>query len=122
MVSVFSGQLIGTAVGNALYARSGWYASGSASVAFVAFALFVALIRGPHETGWVGWHGGMNWRKPIPGGASDPEKSAIDILADDTPVSQLAVTAPSDRNEAELPKDATQHGEPPSTNQDRNRH
>lgn len=65
MVSVFSGQLMGTAVGNSLYAHAGWYASGSASVAFVAFALFICLVRGPHEKGWVGWHGGSKMRKEL---------------------------------------------------------
>jgi predicted MFS family arabinose efflux permease len=63
MVSVFSGQLIGTAVGNAIYADGGWVASGSASVGFVSLALVIALIRGPHEKGWVGWHGGTRMRK-----------------------------------------------------------
>lgn len=66
MVSVFSGQLMGTAVGNSLYASAGWYASGSASVAFVALALTICLIRGPHEKGWVGWHGGAKMRKELP--------------------------------------------------------
>ncbi|RVX73282.1 hypothetical protein B0A52_02924 [Exophiala mesophila] len=122
MVSVFSGQLVGTAVGNALYARSGWYASGSASVAFVAFALFVALIRGPHEKGWVGWHGGMKWRKSIPGGAQDPEKSSIHILSDDTHPSQVTVSPSSDHDDSDWSKDATLHGQRPSTNQGSNHH
>lgn len=66
MVSVFSGQLMGTAVGNSLYAAAGWYASGSASLAFVATAIFLCLARGPHEKGWVGWHGGAKMRKELP--------------------------------------------------------
>lgn len=77
MVSVFSGQLMGTAVGNSLYATAGWYASGSASVACLGFAIFICLIRGPHEKGWVGWHGGAKMRKeipkPVPRGVHDEE-------------------------------------------------
>lgn len=65
MVSVFVGQLIGTAVGNALYARGGWISSGSASVGFVSAALIACFARGPHETGWIGWRGGANMRKGI---------------------------------------------------------
>jgi predicted MFS family arabinose efflux permease len=66
MVSVFVGQLIGTAVGNALYADSGWIASGSASVGFVTLAILVGLARGPHEKGWIGWRGGYDMRKGVP--------------------------------------------------------
>ncbi|KAK1831829.1 major facilitator superfamily domain-containing protein [Podospora conica] len=41
MVASFSGQLTGTAVGNRLYAQGGWVYSGSASIGFVVFALYV---------------------------------------------------------------------------------
>jgi len=82
MVSVFSGQLMGTAVGNSLYAAAGWYASGSASVAFVATAIFLCLVRGPHEKGWVGWHGGTKMRKelpkPVPQSVQDEESVQIE--------------------------------------------
>lgn len=63
MVSVFCGQLMGTAVGNHLYAQGGWIRSGSASVGFVGAALAICCLRGPHEQGWVGWGGGCNMRK-----------------------------------------------------------
>ncbi|SLM41044.1 major facilitator superfamily transporter [Lasallia pustulata] len=39
MVAGFCGQLMGTAVGNHLYARGGWIRSGSASVGFIGAAL-----------------------------------------------------------------------------------
>lgn len=71
MVSVFCGQLMGTAVGNALYARGGWVRSGSASVGFVGAALLVCLLRGPHETGWIGWRGGANMK-------ATPEKPKVE--------------------------------------------
>ncbi|MCJ1244502.1 hypothetical protein MMC30_001700 [Trapelia coarctata] len=57
MVSVFCGQLMGTAVGNDLYAKCGWIRSGSASVGFIGAALLVCFVRGPWETGWAGWRG-----------------------------------------------------------------
>lgn len=65
MVSVFCGQLMGTAVGNRLYARGGWIASGSASVAFICTALVICVVRGPWEKGWVGWRGGWNIRRDL---------------------------------------------------------
>ena len=68
MVSVFIGQLVGTAAGNALYARGGWIRSGSASVGFVAAALVCCIVRGPWETGWVGWSGGWSLRRRDLGG------------------------------------------------------
>ena len=63
MVSVFCGQLMGTAAGNHLYAQGGWIRSGSASVGFISSALLICFLRGPHEKGWVGWRGGYNMRK-----------------------------------------------------------
>ena len=63
MVSVFCGQLMGTAVGNRLYAEGGWIVSGSASVGFVGLALLLCFVRGPREKGWIGWTGGWSWRK-----------------------------------------------------------
>ncbi|KAK4997288.1 hypothetical protein LTR66_003263 [Elasticomyces elasticus] len=60
MVATFCGQLTGTAAGNHLYARGGWIASGSYSVASIAMALLVCAIRGPWETGWIGWTGGWS--------------------------------------------------------------
>lgn len=75
MVSVFCGQLAGTAVGNNLYARGGWVRSGSASVGFVAGALCVCFLRGPAEPGWVGWRGGWGLRRRDVGSKGDEEKS-----------------------------------------------
>ena len=65
MVSVFCGQLMGTAAGNHFYAQGGWIRSGSASVGFIGAALVCCFLRGPHEKGWVGWHGGANMKKSV---------------------------------------------------------
>ena len=75
MVSVFCGQLMGTAVGNRLYAEGGWVVSGSASVGFVGLALLLCFVRGPREKRWVGWKGGWSWKKDEQeeGGAMQPE-------------------------------------------------
>lgn len=63
MVSVFCGQLAGTAIGNRLYAIGGWRASGGCSIGFVGAALLICATRGPWEKGWVGWKGGWNVRR-----------------------------------------------------------
>ncbi|KAK3361115.1 major facilitator superfamily domain-containing protein [Lasiosphaeria ovina] len=63
MVAAFSGQLTGTAVGNRLYAEGGWVYSGSCSIAFIALAILICLVRGPREQGWFGWSGGWAIRK-----------------------------------------------------------
>ncbi len=86
MVSVFCGQLIGTAVGNSIYAEGGWVASGSASVGFVSLALVIALIRGPHERGWIGWHGGHNMRKGVPRKPQN-DQEAVQVQAQPQPFS-----------------------------------
>jgi predicted MFS family arabinose efflux permease len=79
MVSVFSGQLMGTAVGNKLYAEGGWIRSGSASVGFIGAALVVCFARAPWEKRWVGWSGGWGVRRRDlrPADESDTPDSAI---------------------------------------------
>lgn len=54
--------MTGTAVGNALYARGGWIESEAVNIGFVATSLLMCILRGPHEKGWVGWHGGWNMK------------------------------------------------------------
>lgn len=80
MVSVFCGQLMGTAVGNRLYAQGGWIASGSASVGFAAAALCVCFSRGPWEKGWVGWGGGWSLRRRDLGGQKKEETALKQVL------------------------------------------
>jgi predicted MFS family arabinose efflux permease len=63
MVFTFLGQITGTAAGNSLYAQHGWIASGSLSVALLCLALVFCFVRGPWETGWIGWHGGWSLKK-----------------------------------------------------------
>ena len=85
MVSVFCGQLMGTAVGNDLYAKGGWVQSGSASVGFIGAALVVCFSRGPWEKRWVGWNGGWGIRRRDLGnrkenmdkGSADVEKADV---------------------------------------------
>lgn len=60
MVFVFCGQLMGTSIGAHIYAEAGWPGSQSFSVAAIGTALIITLARGPYETGWVGYHGGLS--------------------------------------------------------------
>lgn len=62
MVFTFCGQLFGTAVGNKLYADGGWIHSGAMSIGLLGGGLLIILVRGPHETGWIGWSGGWEVR------------------------------------------------------------
>ena len=55
--SAFVGQLVGTSVGNAVYARGGWVQVGTLDIALSAVALLIVLSRGPEEKGWFGWTG-----------------------------------------------------------------
>lgn len=63
MIGVFCGQLMGTSVGNRIYSEGGWILTGSVSLAFIGAALFICLLRGPAEKGWIGWHGGIRIRR-----------------------------------------------------------
>ncbi|KAI0108096.1 MFS general substrate transporter [Daldinia grandis] len=63
MVFAFGGQIMGTAVGNRLYAQGGWVWSGGSNIAFIGVAIIVGIIRGPRETGWIGWSNGWSIRR-----------------------------------------------------------
>jgi predicted MFS family arabinose efflux permease len=74
MVCVFCGQLIGTAVGNKLYAEGGWIVSGSCSIGFVCAALIVCFVRAPWERRWIGWRGGWSVRRRDLGPKVEPDE------------------------------------------------
>jgi predicted MFS family arabinose efflux permease len=76
MVSVFLGQVTGTAVGNRIYAEAGWVGSGSFNVASIAAAIFFCLLRGPKEKGWIGWHGGLSLKRQDLNDSPDEEKGS----------------------------------------------
>lgn len=64
-VCLYLGGLSGTKAGNDVYAMSGtrgWVASGCLSIGIMASSYLVVLAHGPHETGWIGWHGGWGRR------------------------------------------------------------
>lgn len=63
MVATFCGQIIGTTGGSHMYERKGWIGSGSLSVGFVVCAMWIMVVRGPWEKGWVGWKGGWSMKK-----------------------------------------------------------
>ncbi|KAI9686840.1 MAG: hypothetical protein M1822_002593 [Bathelium mastoideum] len=79
MVCVFCGQLVGTAVGNHLYARGGWIASGSYSVGSIGMALLFCAVRGPWQEGWFGWDKG--WKITKAAGTADGKTAEKSHLA-----------------------------------------
>ena len=82
MVSVFLGQVTGTAVGNHLYAEAGWIGSGTYNVASIGAALFFCLVRGPRAKGWIGWPEGANFKRVVPKPAEDEEKNTLKAEGD----------------------------------------
>ena len=60
MLSVFCGQIAGTSIGNAVYARRGWRGAGAVSLGFIGLAIVIWLMRAPNEERWVGWKGGWS--------------------------------------------------------------
>lgn len=79
---------MGTAVGNKLYARGGWIASGSCSVGFIALALCICFVRGPWNEGWVGWKGGWSVRRRDLGPQKGAQEPAIHQVLDDLAAGQ----------------------------------
>lgn len=109
MLATFCGQLLGTAAGNHVYAHGGWIRSGSASVGFIGASLLFCFIRGPWETGWVGWSGGWSMSKKnhntadgqtldkvfyeartAAGGEGDVEKADADISSTQKALEEMA--------------------------------
>ncbi|KAI1104357.1 MFS general substrate transporter [Jackrogersella minutella] len=80
MVFAFGGQIMGTAVGNRLYAQGGWVWSGSSNIAFIGVAIIIGIIRGPRETGWIGWSNGWSIKKDEPK-REPPVLADIDVEA-----------------------------------------
>lgn len=108
MVSVFCGQLMGTAVGNRLYAEGGWIASGSASIGFVAVALLVCFTRGPWNPGWIGWKGGWSVRRRDLGGKK--EEPAVEQALEE--VSAEEPSAVDEKKEGKAHDDSKTDGIP----------
>ncbi|KAF8633765.1 hypothetical protein AX15_001271 [Amanita polypyramis BW_CC] len=67
IISIFIGQVMGTAVGTKVFVRYGWRAAASLSLAWYAAQLVILLIRGPHcaRYTWFGWEGGAEARKSV---------------------------------------------------------
>ena len=111
MVSTFIGQLVGTSVGNTLYAQGGWHRSGSASMGFIGAGLCFCFARGPWEKGWIGWRGGWGIarrdlgpsgkeRQPgsdaeISGNTPDDEESGREKMADEMAAKSVQSIKPS---------------------------
>ncbi|KAJ7062037.1 MFS DHA1 protein [Mycena amicta] len=82
MISVFLGQVTGTAVGTKLFVEGGYELSSGIRIAFASVGLLVLVARGPHvrrET-WVGWEGRMELRK----------RTEVVVVADGTEEKGLA--------------------------------
>ena len=81
MLSVFFGQIIGTAVGNAVYARKGWKGADAVSAGFIGLGLIFWAAKGPKETSWIGWGGGWTIKRPE---EQAEEKNSSQAESDDT--------------------------------------
>ncbi|KAN0131501.1 Major facilitator superfamily domain containing protein [Lactarius tabidus] len=77
IISIFIGQVMGSSVGSKLFLSHGWRASGGLTLGLTGWALVLLLARGPHcdRYTWLGYEGGIEWRKSaVEGDASSIEK------------------------------------------------
>ncbi|KAI0369394.1 MFS general substrate transporter [Pilatotrama ljubarskyi] len=65
LLSLFIGQVMGTAVGSKVFTEHGWRPDASLNLAWTGWTLFVLFLRGPHcpRYKWIGWEGGFELRK-----------------------------------------------------------
>ncbi|KAJ7621029.1 MFS DHA1 protein [Roridomyces roridus] len=77
---IFSGQVMGTAVGTKLLEVDSYKLSSGVRVAFGGAELLFLLIRGPHvaRKSWLGWQGGMRFKKQKEREDADPVESQVD--------------------------------------------
>lgn len=68
-------QTSGTAIMTKIYNSHGWYPTAGTAVAFLGVGMLALLLRGPHETGWIGWSGG--WKVLKKEKMSDTSANAI---------------------------------------------
>ncbi|KII86487.1 hypothetical protein PLICRDRAFT_56185 [Plicaturopsis crispa FD-325 SS-3] len=67
ILSLFIGQIMGTAVGTKVFVEHGWRAASGLSMAWYGWQLFILLLRGPHvqRYTWFGYEGGLEARKKV---------------------------------------------------------
>ncbi|KAJ7611242.1 major facilitator superfamily domain-containing protein [Roridomyces roridus] len=65
VLSLFIGQLMGTAAGTKVFTTYGWRAAAALNLGFYAWILAVIMLRGPHceRYTWFGYQGGWQARK-----------------------------------------------------------
>ncbi|RDB26923.1 putative uncharacterized transporter YgaY [Hypsizygus marmoreus] len=65
VLSLFVGQVLGTAVGTEVFVRYGWRAGAALSMGWYGWQLVILLLRGPHceRYTWFGYEGGWEMRK-----------------------------------------------------------
>ncbi|CAF9942683.1 hypothetical protein IMSHALPRED_004466 [Imshaugia aleurites] len=117
MVSVFIGQIVGTSVGNTLYAQGGWHKSGSASVGFIGAALCFCFARGPWEKGWVGWRGRWGIRRRDLGPKEKEKKQDDDVEAAGN--TQDEVESGREKMAEEMASEPIESGEPKDSEKDK---
>lgn len=99
MLGVFFGQLMGTAVGNQLYATGGWLHSGAYSITSVAFALLLCFVKGPCDPGWFEYKSGWNMKIQQNRGLNEKGKE----LSSNGP-EEAQMTSPGDTNIIKMKK------------------
>jgi len=67
IISIFIGQVVGTAVGTSLFIQFGWRAAAGFSLGLFVFQIGILLLRGPHcsRYTWFGYEGGTEARKTV---------------------------------------------------------
>ncbi|KAG7444106.1 MFS general substrate transporter [Guyanagaster necrorhizus] len=67
IMSLFTGQAMGTSAGSKVFIKYGWRAGAGLSLGWSGWQLFMLLLRGPHcdRRVWFGYQGGLEPRKSV---------------------------------------------------------
>ncbi|KAI0671253.1 major facilitator superfamily domain-containing protein, partial [Trametes maxima] len=65
ILSLFIGQVMGTAVGSKVFTEHGWRPDAALNLGWTAWTLVILFLRGPHcpRYTWIGWEGGFELRR-----------------------------------------------------------
>ncbi|KAJ6555016.1 major facilitator superfamily domain-containing protein [Mycena vulgaris] len=85
VLSIFVGQLMGTAAGTAVFTTYGWRAAAALNLGFYAWILCIILLRGPHcaRFTWFGYEGGWEARKSVVDARKKAAEGTPNIAADE---------------------------------------
>ncbi|KAF4600497.1 hypothetical protein EYR38_005126 [Pleurotus pulmonarius] len=117
ILSLFIGQVMGTAVGTKVFIEHGWRPAAALNLAWYGWQLFVLLLRGPHclRHTWFGYEGGLESRKSVVEARSRKDEEAVSTIVGNG--EEKRASGDMEKNSVER-RDVKEDGAPNDTTKD----